>query len=530
MEKEAHKKFVGDTKLIDGHMAGFYYPFPYIRCKYSINATLGGKYPATGWIALIDPGDPDTILKRAEKGSTKTKEQKSFLHVKSLESKDLRAMVEEKTNCLVSKNADILYSRAEKDVTTDQLYFGLAVKKYTDSYVAEHSTSPEMRRRKKSRLEALAGLIGDLRMEDISEEHLNRSRKKLERWYDYFKEAASFLNYILEIKKDVTADFQNEFQKYIETHEKAKSKKDRAKKTEKLIVKATTSDILTEKEEKKLRAMAMEHIDSGELMGVVMILDTGFSTAKLCDFNWDQVIWTDKKKEHAILNYRKDEYAGAVHNYSFPLFPSCVRLLKKRYQYLGRTLGFSDNNILKLPLISVEGDPTKRLEPSALTAKCKYYLRDCGTGYAKLARLPGCPEGGGVTLLQNTYKARLKKCGFDKDDGLLKFMLHQSLINMVQANNYRCFTDSTAVWMIETLLRRDDLRFASEEKRKVLWDLKKVGSAYDYRIESFSKASPADVEMQIKLEKGEKIEIEALYGCEVSFRTNTESEGKKDLS
>ena len=511
-------RFKGDIQLKDGSMKGSYFPEPFIRCEYSLNLQPpGSKYLVRGTVKLMDPSDPGSVLMARVSEDKKEKvAQVISINIFSTEAKDLRDAIAQKSQILVSRNAVKLNNLVGETETTDHLHFSLLFNLYADTYAGEKSTSSDTRKRRKNRLEKVSGELGDCRLCDLSESELKKAKKNLGKsWESYFIEARDFLDFVVSRRRDVLEDFKNVFREYFVLHPKEKKKK---RSSEKSIKEATTSDILTYAEQKRLHDEGMENIKNGELFGVNMFMETGLSAPIVSELKCGQVIWIDRKQHLAILDYRVEKNAGAVHNYSFPLFLSAGRLIDKRFAYLEQ-LGYKGQQFSDLPLVSCADDPEKKLGSAELTAKCRYFLRTYGTGYAKLARMEGATEGGGITLLKKTYENRLLDCGFGKDSGLFKFMMHKSLVNMVQANNYRCFTDQTAIHKIQTMLRRDERRYASKARRKKLVVSKEKGNTYLHQINSFSPNCCAGAGLTVRLKKGERIEIEAKYGCEVSFRT-----------
>ena len=180
-----------------------------------------------------------------------------------------------------------------------------------------------------------------------------------------------------------------------------------------------------------------------------------------------------------------------------------------------------------MPVASKEDDPKTALTPEYLREKCRYVMRDMGVGYARLAGLREQHTGAGVKLLQNTYKHRLEACGIAEDSALQRFMLHQSLVAMVQANNYRCFTDESATWLIQTYLARDDLRLqkAAAHPKPVRRKKQKHGDGEQVRVLSADTKQRAKAELVIHVAKGDIISVHAEHGCRLAFKTMTLSDG-----
>ena len=198
-------------------------------------------------------------------------------------------------------------------------------------------------------------------------------------WREYIQVAESFLDFAFRTKRD--SDNYNVFAEYL------KRNPTEDKKNALYLQRVTAnSDILSTDEERALNQEILSGIESGVLMGVALVKEACFSASTACELMWRDVIFVENSSNALRIRYRRDEIAGATHDYSFPLVGFGAEVLRRRRAWL-KEQGFSETKISKMYVASDEEDPKVKLKSKALTEACRNILRNAGVGYAVLAGL-----------------------------------------------------------------------------------------------------------------------------------------------
>ncbi len=507
-------RFSGDTELKGGEMRGIYHPSEAyaVGCvKYSVSEQMPtAPYRVRGTVSVLD--ETGHVLR------IRGKKQSCTLQLQSTESSAIRAEIVKKSVKLLAKCILIVIENAEKSETVDRMRLAVAIAMFLNGYVKDRSRSSIEMQKKRSRIIKAVGIyLGQERIGSISNARIAAFCREIgESWSIYINEAASFIDFVS--REKLEAEARNPFRAYLEKNAAVK-----ARNTTGLQAAAANTDILSYAEAQKLYRELAEHIGNGELFAVAIIAETGLATKEVSELKWSSVIWLDEDHTAAKLAYHRDNLAGSVHDYSFPLFPSGSRILAQRYDWL-KAAGFSDDMIQKLPLVSEADNPKRPLEPKRLTSLCRSVLHSYGVGYARLVQLQCQTVGSGVKMLQQTYQHRLEACGMDCDKALLHFMLHRSLNDSVQASHYRSFTDESATSLILGYLARDDLRFSGSEKPEKGRIIRKNRGKDGETVRALGgNKQRTQVEVSVHLKPGEQISISTQRGCRIALRTCCES-------
>ena len=154
------------------------------------------------------------------------------------------------------------------------------------------------------------------------------------------------------------------------------------------------------------------------------------------------------------------------------------------------------------------------------TGLCRAELNKLRFGYSALIGNRSLKKDNGINILNTTYRMRLKKyCNLspETDEGAYKFMVHESLTTMVQADHYRSFTDESGQQILYDFVRHDrrfikqrDPNMRSLPISKSSLEFPAKGSAFDQQYDFC--IGPFSTEQQLKLitQNGASFEIELL--------------------
>ena len=167
---------------------------------------------------------------------------------------------------------------------------------------------------------------------------------------------------------------------------------------------------------------------------------------------WNDVIFNriDRPETTVQFSIRKENLAGATHDFTRPGTPFCARELYRRSQSALLRWGSLDGHRV---LENIDG---KALSCKKLNEFCRNRLLHNGMDYGSLSADMSQPYGVGVRLLLANYKAHIVYLsGFSEDSAVVKFLLGHSLSGNATADNYRSFTSPEGQEYLLDILSRD---------------------------------------------------------------------------
>lgn len=537
-KKEVHaedlSQFHGNHGLDrEGKMSGIYSVPNGGCCRYSLCLQkAGSSYLVRGSLSLLDPAtgqvmkvrkdrkrsenDSDSVA-NSKKESTKV-DARIALYSASADEEDLRQLVADKARLLYNKYSLLLLDSTKKNVPLERMTFSTAVNIFSPQYLNYKTKSADEQHKRDLRLIKVSEYISNTPISGLSLNNIKDVCKKIGgNWHPYINEAKTFLDYALRLTHN--SPNVNVFQDYLDRH--PETPKDDVLDLQKS---AANSDILSAVEESTLNQFILPNVHIGMLIGVTLIKEAGLSTSEACELRWKDISYPEEFLGLALVDFHRENVSGATHDYSFLMFPFGSAVLKERRAWLQQQ-GYSEEDIEVMPVASANGNPCERLKPSKLSNFCRAILHSAGAGYAKLAAQHDKEVGGGVKLLLNTYAYRLSDvCNLRNDPGVVAFMQHKSLYNMLQANNYRSFTDPIARHYIATALRRDTFRLVPQKQRKNTVRIKKLGSGKEVRVVSNSPQEKTSFLLKIRCKAGHPVEIESKLGCRIASTSPLKNE------
>lgn len=542
-------RFHGDLELGEKRkMVGTYDLGGGIVANYSVTQQKPtAHWLARGSVSLVDPrtGSVMKVRKRKRKGKEplaadaekpeeetglgidegSAEKKKVFedarisVNMNSLEPEAIRSEIAKKAKKLYNRNILQIRDSAEKAVPIADMSFALAVKVYEQSYLHRKVFSDDRRHTYQLFLAKNCECLPNKAIASISLNDVKEACRKIgDNWREYIKEAEKFLDYIFAMKRN--SDCKNVFTEYLSRNptedKKAASRYRKA---------AANSDVLSESEERTLNQLILSDIGNGVLVGIALVKETCFSAKVVCGLKWNSVKTIENHPNAVLVSYRMDEIAGATHDYTFPVVGFGVKVLQERRTYL-KGKGFSEKQIEEMYIASKADEPKEKLDDKVLTETSRNVLHNAGVGYAVLAGLREYQVGAGIALLQQTYRDRLETaCGLIRDKAAVKFLMHRSLNNMLQANHYRAMTDETARYYFLTALERNK-RCEDVIKRKRTIARQKIegGEVITAMPENSKYRSRAT--FRLRLKPGQMVTVRTAHGCRVEARLKTVNKGK----
>ena len=179
--------------------------------------------------------------------------------------------------------------------------------------------------------------------------------------------------------------------------------------------------------------------EDGRYVAATLVKDAGFSAKEACALQWGDVIFNDNSYGYVCIRLRRDDIAGATHDFTRPVLPFEGEVLHRRYDYL--CTQYSSAELAEMPVASLGTNPKKALTNKTLASFCKAILLNSGfAGFANQVQQDSEKHGAGVNILLKNYTYKLSHyCGLYADKSDVRFLLGKSVAKDVTADNYRSF-------------------------------------------------------------------------------------------
>lgn len=539
-ERTSPNLFRGDLELKDGKMKGTYIlQGTGYSASYSLSKSKPGKtvptYPIKGTVSLRDPMTGKVVqatgaamrritanIRRIEERRVNEAESAGEVFVQRKSRTDdysLSARVnskDESPDILRSKIAERcweLYLSNEAQLTKDPMdgmrTGAINLNRLLASYMEEYLRSKKQASRKKRMLEDVGLALGVEPVGRISRKTLDIVRDHLgTAWRSKFREAAMFLDYVYDVRRD--DENRNAIRDYLERNPKTIDYK-------KLQQEATEKPALTPDEEERLIQMATQHPENPIAVAAATIVLTDLDAAYVCKLTLGDFFPMKDMSKILRVNYHRENVAGAVHDYTFPTRPLFCEVVSARRVWLEeRGLELKPETLFICNVAERDGmSQDVALTPGKLTDGIRNLLANIGVKKSIFDHAAAIDandaSGAGIKLLKGTYVKHLEECGLENDVALLKFLKHESLTNLVQANYYRSFVDPTAQYSIATALMRSRSTAAKLGRAE-------ASVRRDRQSASVSPAAPNEtliINMRIKAKAGEYINVTVPHGSKI---------------
>lgn len=275
---------------------------------------------------------------------------------------------------------------------------------------------------------------------------------------------------------------------------------------------AANSDVIPNDAEIILNQSTLRWKENCLLIAIALMKGGGLNPKDISSLVISQVL-TSKNPELVFIAISR-QFASATQNYTFPLFPYEARIL---YQYI-KSLDPSRRSG-DCYLLSKDAEGKVPFSAEEITAFIRLELQKLQFGYASRLGKLNLSRQNGVSILLNTYRMRLEKyCGVtaNYDEGALKFMVHQSLQTLVQADHYRSFTGESGQQCLYDYVRHDR-RFIKERSFDEKFLAKRLPNAQV--VYPCKEGSEHEVTLEVELGETETLQLLSLHGMIVSFES-----------
>ncbi|MGI6124392.1 MAG: hypothetical protein ACOYIG_09430 [Acetivibrionales bacterium] len=508
-----------------------------IPMKYYLNQQ-SNRTLFRGRISIISPADGQILQMRGKNRREKisdlkqrnspildrTGRQEAFnatseLYVNTFNDEEIKRHIE--------KAALKLFAKYEPSIRIIQKEIGQSAKStaltalmlYLDDFERKiyASLRPKTRKSKRCALKRVAAYVSSVPMGEVTQamlkayarEHSKTAKSDLlvaRHFWDFCKKKRVFNN-------------ENPLDVYFDSIIQHKRKVNPGK----AVQRATELTCLPTVIESKLNQIIASNINNGEYIGLLLVKECGIPAKLVCESKWKEIIF-NKELDYVSIIIRKDELAGAIHNYTRPLTPFAASILTNRYTELLKT--YSMEQLQEMYVASRKNDPERPLEPKALTTLCRISLIQCGIDHNNLTTVSGELHGSGIRLLLRNIKYRLEHyCGLSQDPAAVRFLLLMAL-NDVTAENYRSFTCPEGQAYLYNALKRDTRFIETHEpnsSEEVIKELLPDGRV-KYTILPESPDKLTSFKVKFLLQPHTRIEVFAPQGLTCSIKTSRTAE------
>ena len=255
------------------------------------------------------------------------------------------------------------------------------------------------------------------------------------------------------------------------------------------------------------------------IAGTVSGADCGIALAYWGGIGWsDAITWKDiyfdtNDASLVVLNIKKDDLAGATHDYSRPIMPFGALILRRRFD--GLRLKYTSEDLSNAPVISQKADPLRPLSNDNFTKEATRVL--LRVGFPKeVFRRRGRKDrtAAAKRILGNTYKNNVHiRMGLADDTGTKQFLCGERLSD-VTSDNYTHFNDPDGIERLHAaaaILAPLELHKNSQFAQETLPDGRIKCTIYPKDSRRQSKVSG-----KIMLPPGAEIEVHCSHGAEIS--------------
>ena len=319
---------------------------------------------------------------------------------------------------------------------------------YGADYVADRSNSVEMRKIYLSQLQNLANWLGEKPLKDVKKKDLTQFCEihKGKNGVDYISNFQSFLSntaFRIGIEPPCKAVLDSFFQGLRREQNRDKENA------------PPLTDVLPGEFEAKLDKGCWDNLGDPFWGCTIVVKEGGLEILHICKLKIKDIVLGETEAEVYII-FRRDDIATYTNDYSFPLTPLGASYITR---YLARLKSSCSPERMEEEkfLFAEDENGEVPLKASDVRDFIRVQLSRYLFGYAgHVALKNGTTISMGAELLRSTRKKHLlEDCRFDGDRGAIIFLLHQSLSRFVQADSYRCFTDTFGRKLLYKRLSQD---------------------------------------------------------------------------
>lgn len=257
----------------------------------------------------------------------------------------------------VAKSLNVEYQRSvELDGTkraSGGLTVGQAIVRYGTRYVKYRGGKAKTQASRMRRLNAIAASLGDIPMDAVRTEHLNKlGRDNKKDAAIIFRVGEDFWQYCL-MKRFYVGE--NPFHPYLLEN----AARFKIKVSENVLRSVMTPKSLEAEAEQKLKHR-IESADPRDIRytGLLLVLEFGCSSTTVCRLKWEDFLFSETEDGPKVqVRFQNKENAGATHNYLRPGSRFAARELKRRYDFLYAMYG---EGVLKMRIFQRDSNRKKQ--------------------------------------------------------------------------------------------------------------------------------------------------------------------------
>ena len=489
-----------------------------LEFQWTLNSQKGGGFRGLVTVHDMYSGEKVSFIKKqpyAKKGSKEIRQEFRELNFRSNSEKEIKNYICNSIQSIYKDNELLFLRMLKMGVTPETITIGLACELFATEYI--NKTYPKDQ--EKTKVRYLAKL-----KEDLS----NLSSKPMAYYSDHPSEAMRALN-----KAGVTTaaiksissfwDFAIYKGRYIQknpiTIPEADSKGKKTKDTKRLII--APEDTM----EYANQLMLKRH--AGKDCGVALNR-SGFSLVDACSFIWGDIVFPllesrdsfDEFDEIEIEDFcvvllERPNLMIAVHDYRRPIIIISAMVLYLRFKELLEKYDIEE--LIKLPVVSLDTDPCKAMSPKALQSAIKELLLEAGIEEKVLKHSKKTDRDPiSSKLLLNTYETNLiNKCKLKRNSGTYNYLLGRSLGDDVTSTNYASFSDDKAQFRLFRILRRMRQRCRIDSPPRALRE--ENGREIATVSPDYTDEVAGDV-LELVLQPGEEIVVSSLSGAQLDIK------------
>jgi len=426
---------------------------------------------------------------------------------------DIKREVYIRANDLLIAYEREIDKRFRNDLAVEKMPLALLMEVFGEAYLTNRTDSEGQQKDYRRRIEAVARIFGLMPICDLTDKMLLKLVKTHTTvlTFERLREVEQFIEYVALHRGCKQLNAASSVFRLVA----AKLPRDRN--VEALQAGAVDSPILPERVELSLNEKFLQSFDALSA-GFVLIKEGRLSPEEVCaaTFGVLDIRSGDSSQQEVFWKLYKNNYSGATHDYSFPLLPYGAYYI---YEYIEHLRAVYGDERVKSDRYLIASDPEglQPIDPAELKCYCRKLISTYRFGYGALANLAVTRKPKAVALLHNTYDYRVNEiCGLKNDYGAVLFLQHKALVQSVQADSYRGFTDRTGRTFLYKSVSNDQRGIPREKTNK-----NRISTRTDKQTNYKVTKLPPDphgyattVSITLKgLKEGDIITVKTLNGC-----------------
>lgn len=232
---------------------------------------------------------------------------------------------------------------------------------------------------------------------------------------------------------------------------------------------------------------------------------------------WKDVIMDTECRDFVLIKYRRDDLAGATHNFIQPQTVQVARILWRQKEKLLQK--YNERELLDMPVIALQKNPKKPMKMSTLIQYAGTVLRVIGIE-EKVFAVQNKTEKTAVAkqILQMTHQKNIyHRYGLDHDEGTKQFLQLGSLRKSVTDDNYTSFSDKDAqkrIYVVQLAIRPYEKIHEYDKEVRVREDGGKIITVYPEHTRE-----RVGVVCAVKVPPGATLTIRCAHGVTGEYRT-----------